>query len=59
MATDHTEHLDAESCMAKAAECREMAARAKRVSDRIMLLHMAETWERIAETYENRSKRLL
>ena len=43
----------------QAAECREMAARAKKASDRIMLLHMAETWERIAATYENRAKRPL
>jgi hypothetical protein len=52
MATDHTQHLDAEVCRAKAAECRDIAQRAKTASDRIMLLHMAETWERIAKTYE-------
>jgi hypothetical protein len=45
--------LDAETCRAKAAECRELARSALKQSDKIMLLHMAETWERIAKTYEN------
>jgi hypothetical protein len=31
----------------KAGECREMAKGADRPEHRIMLLHMAETWERI------------
>jgi hypothetical protein len=36
-----------EECHAKAAECREMAKRAHDPSHRIMLEHMADTWERI------------
>jgi hypothetical protein len=36
-----------EECHAKVGECREMAKRASNPSHRIMLEHMAETWERI------------
>lgn len=36
-----------EECHTKATECREMAKRAGDPSHRIMLNHMAETWERI------------
>ena len=46
------DHMDAEVCLRKAAECRAMAASHKNEGHRIMLLHMAETWERIAKTYE-------
>ena len=45
--------LDAESCKAKAAECRALARQDRNENHRVMLLHMAETWERIAKTYEN------
>jgi hypothetical protein len=47
-----SEHLDAETCRQKAAECRLMARRDRNLEHRIMLEHMAETWERIAGTYE-------
>jgi hypothetical protein len=40
-------HLTLEECHKKARECREMAARALDTSHRVMLEHMAETWERI------------
>jgi hypothetical protein len=41
--------LSAEDAKAKAAECRELAMRAQRREHQIMLHHVAETWERIAE----------
>jgi hypothetical protein len=41
--------LTVEECHAKVAECRDMARRARDPSHRIMLEHMAETWERICE----------
>jgi hypothetical protein len=46
-------HLDAETCRAKAKECFALAKLASAFSHRVMLEHMAETWERIAKTYEN------
>jgi hypothetical protein len=42
-----------ETCRAKAEECRLLAKQAKQPAHRIMLLHMAETWERIAATYQS------
>jgi hypothetical protein len=39
--------LTIEECHAKAAECRDMAKRAIKPEHRVMLDHMAETWERI------------
>lgn len=51
------DHLDAETCLRKAEECRMMAKADKNASHRIMLLHMAETWERIAATYKNGGSR--
>jgi hypothetical protein len=45
--------LNAETSRAKADECRMLAKQAKQQEHRIMLLHMAETWDRIAKTYEN------
>ena len=39
--------LSPEECAAKAAECRAMAQRAVLEAHRIMLEHVAETWERI------------
>lgn len=53
MAADHTGHLDAQACRDKAAECRLMAEHDRNQAHRVMLLHMAETWERIAKTYED------
>jgi hypothetical protein len=47
------ERLDAEKFKAKAAECRAIAKSDKNQSHRVMLVHIAETWERIAKTYEN------
>ena len=41
--------LTLEECHAKIAECRDMARRADAQSHRVMLEHMAETWERICE----------
>ena len=42
-----TKPLTLEECHGKAGECRAMAKRADNPSHRIMLEHMAETWERI------------
>jgi hypothetical protein len=36
-----------EECQTHAAECRALAERASSPSDKIMLEHMAETWERV------------
>jgi hypothetical protein len=47
------ERMDAQLCHAKAQECRGLAKLASRQGDRTMLLHMAETWERIAKTCDN------
>jgi hypothetical protein len=47
------ERLNSETCRAKAEECQMLAKQAHRQEHRVMLLHMAETWERIAKTYEN------
>ena len=40
--------LNAEEARAKAVECREMAKRVMNPEHRVMLQHMAETWDRIA-----------
>ena len=53
MAINTDTRLDAETCRAKAEECRMLAGQAKDSHHRVMLLHMAETWDRIAKTYEN------
>ena len=45
------QRLNAEECLRKAAECRMLARKAQNPSHQIMLLHMAETWDRIAKTY--------
>jgi hypothetical protein len=45
--------LTAAEAKAKAAECREMAQYATRDDYRIMLEHMAETWERMAVRLQN------
>ena len=45
--SDH--QLTPEECHAKVAECRAMAKRVLDPKHRVMLEHMAETWERICE----------
>ena len=45
--------LTLEQCYAKAAECRDLSERARKPSHRVMLEHMAETWERICEEMKN------
>jgi hypothetical protein len=45
--------LTLEQCHAKAAECRDLSERARKPSHRVMLEHMAETWERICEEMKN------
>jgi hypothetical protein len=52
MAEDAPKRLNAEEVKAKVAECREMATRAKFPEHRLMLEHIAGTWERIARTLE-------
>jgi hypothetical protein len=44
---DPTLYLTHAECTAKAEECRELSARAATERHRVMLSHMAETWERI------------
>ncbi|MFY9601023.1 MAG: hypothetical protein WB540_02185 [Pseudolabrys sp.] len=41
--------LSKEDCFHKAEECRAFAKTAKLESHRIMLTHIAETWERISD----------
>jgi len=53
MARAQSKRLTAEEAKAKVIECRELAARAAKPEHRIMLEHMAETWERIVHTLEN------
>jgi hypothetical protein len=45
---DHPKRLTADQCRAKADECRELARVASNAEHRIMLQHMADTWDRIA-----------
>ena len=42
--------LTAADAQAKATECRELARYTNIQENRIMLIHMAETWDRIAKT---------
>ena len=44
--------LRADEARAKAQECRDMAKRAQLDDHRIMLNHMSETWDRIADTLQ-------
>ena len=46
--------LTLEECHAKAAEVRALARRAVASEHRIMLEHMAETWDRICEDIKRR-----
>jgi hypothetical protein len=48
-----THRLTIEECHTKVAECREMTKRAQKPEHRVMLEHMAETWERICEDMKN------
>jgi hypothetical protein len=49
MAEHGSTRLTATEAEAKAAECLALARRAAKPEHRIMLEHMAETWERIAQ----------
>jgi hypothetical protein len=44
-------------CIIQAEECRHLAHGALSSEHRIMMHHIAETWERIATDIENRAKR--
>ena len=46
---DKTRRLSAEEANFKALECRELAKRTSIDAHRIMLEHMAETWDRIGD----------
>jgi hypothetical protein len=48
MAKEAPKRLSAEEAKFKVIECRDMAKHAMNPEHRIMLEHMAETWERIA-----------
>jgi hypothetical protein len=48
----NAQKLRIEVCFEKAAECRSLAGSARKQEHRIMLEHMAETWERIAADIE-------
>jgi hypothetical protein len=43
-------------CIVHADDCRRMAGAAWRGEHRAMLIHMAETWERVAVDIERRAK---
>ena len=45
---DPVKRLTRNECLAKAKECRELARFSRVQEHRIMLEHMAQTWERIA-----------
>jgi hypothetical protein len=45
--------LSPEECATKAAECRAMSQRAVLEAHRIMLEHVAETWDRIGAEIKN------
>ncbi len=47
-----TTPLDAEEARARAAQCREEAKLTGNPQHKIMLEHMAGTWDRISETFE-------
>jgi hypothetical protein len=44
--------LDAEQCRLKAEECRALARTSNDPHRRTMLEHMAETWERLARSFQ-------
>jgi len=49
MSADDPQSLSAAHCHAEAGKCRALARLAATEAQRIMLAHIAETWERIAE----------
>jgi hypothetical protein len=53
MATSHL--MTADQARAKVVECMEMAAVARDRSHKIMLEHMAGTWQRIAKDIDERN----
>ena len=53
---DKTRRLTAEEVKFKALECREIAEHSTLDSHRIMLEHMAETWERIAQDIDKHNQ---
>jgi hypothetical protein len=54
MVDGREERLGVETCLRKAEECRALAKADRNAAHRIMLLRMAETWERIAKAYQER-----
>lgn len=54
MADDAPKRLTTDEARAKATECRDMATRTKIVSHQVMLIHMAETWDRIVGSMSER-----
>jgi hypothetical protein len=50
---DKTRRLTREEAKFKALECREIAKRVPSESHRVMLEHMAENWDRIAQEVGN------
>ena len=50
MTVDTPHRLSPTEARAKAEECRALAKTMRNQSHRIMLIHIAETWERIAES---------
>jgi hypothetical protein len=53
MAAAARPRLSKEMCLAMANECRALALAATQRPHRIMLEHIASTWDRIAETYQD------
>jgi hypothetical protein len=53
MANNTRKKLTSKECKQKAIECRELALQARQAEHRTMLLQMAETWERIAQSSGN------
>ena len=53
---DKTRRLTAEEAKFKALECCEIAKHSAFDSHRIMLEHMAETWERIAQDIDSNNQ---
>jgi hypothetical protein len=51
-----TKRMTAEECRSKAADCREMARVAFKPEHKIMLQHVAETWDRIATDVDNQKR---
>ena len=45
-------HLDAEQARAKASQCREDAKRVNNPQHKVVLVYLAQTWERLARSLE-------